>query len=44
MTHSYSLGLGLLFDTHIDALLAFFQNNANLRCLFTSIKHKQMMN
>jgi hypothetical protein len=40
-TYSYSLDLS--FDTHIDDLLAFFQNGAKSRRLFISIKHKQMI-
>jgi hypothetical protein len=43
-TYSYSLGRDLSFDTHIDDLLAFFKNGAKSHRLFTSIKHKQMMN
>jgi hypothetical protein len=42
--YSYSLGLELSFDTHIDDLLRFFQKVNKLRCLFTSIKHKQTIN
>ena len=40
-TYSYSLDLDLSFETHIDDVLAFFQNGAKSRRLFISIKHKQ---
>jgi hypothetical protein len=44
MTYSYSLRLDLSFDTHIDELQLIFQNVNKPRRLFTSIKHKQMIN
>jgi hypothetical protein len=36
--HSYSLGLDLLLDTHIDDLLAFFQNVNKLLFMFMKCK------
>ena len=39
-----SLGLDLSFDIHIDDLLRFYENVNKSRRLFTSIKHKQIIN
>jgi hypothetical protein len=39
-TYSYFLGLDLSNDTHIDNILAVFQNVNKLRHLSTSAKHK----
>ena len=38
MKYSYSIGLDLSFDTHIDELLAFTQNVNKLLCMFTKCK------
>jgi hypothetical protein len=40
-TYSYSLGLSL--DTHIDDLLAFFQNGAKSLFMFTKYKQTRKL-
>jgi hypothetical protein len=40
-TYSYSLGLHLSVDTHIDDLLAFFQNGAKSLFIFSKCKQTQ---
>jgi hypothetical protein len=40
-TYSYSLGLNLSLDTHIDDVLAFFQNGAKSLFMFTKCKQTQ---
>jgi hypothetical protein len=37
-THFYPLGLDISLDTHIDDLLAFFQNGAKSLFMFTKCK------
>jgi hypothetical protein len=40
-TYSYSLGLDLPLDTHIDELIAFFQNGAKSLFMFAKCKQTQ---
>ena len=42
-TYSYSLGLDLSLDTHIDDLLAFFQNVNRLLLMFAKRKQTQKL-
>jgi hypothetical protein len=42
-TYSYSVGLDLSLDTHIDDLLMFFQNVNKLLVMFTKCKQIQKL-